>query len=195
MKCRVIGVGVCRLSCNGFGKYLDCSCGEPAEKPRIPPLFIIGYLCPQSPWWLVRQGRNEDAEAALRRLNNQEHYSDEDNRNTVAMMNHTTELERKTQSGTTYIDCFRGTDRRRTEIVMVVFAMQILSGQSIVGQGIQFLQRAGISTDLSFTINLVLQSMFMLGTIFSWGREFYPLLLHWHTCGRSRSLAVNRFEY
>lgn len=137
----------------------------------IPPLMAIAYFCPQSPWWLVRQGRHDDAAVALARLTNKDYYSEEDTRNTVAMMIHTTELERKTQAGTTYIDCFRGTDRRRTEIVMIVFAMQILSGQSIVGQGLQFLQRAGISTDLSFTLNMILQSMFMVGTIFSWGRE------------------------
>jgi SP family general alpha glucoside:H+ symporter-like MFS transporter len=93
----------------------------------IPPLFIIGWKCPQSPWWLVRQGRKDDAAASLARLNSTHHYSDEDRRNTVAMMVHTTEMERKTQSGTSYFDCFRGTDRRRTEIVMVCFAIQILS--------------------------------------------------------------------
>jgi len=31
------------------------------------------------------------------------------------MMVHTTALEEKTSSGATYLDCFKGTDLRRTE--------------------------------------------------------------------------------
>lgn len=89
-------------------------------------------------------------------------------------MQHTTELEIQAAFGTSYIDCFRGIDRRRTEIVMMTFAMQLLSGQNLIGQGIQFLQTAGISTDLSFSLNMVLNSMFVIGTFFSWGRELSP---------------------
>lgn len=51
---------------------------------------------------------------------------------------------------------------------MMAFTMQILSGQSLCGQGIQFLQQAGISTDLSFSLNMVLNSMFIIGTATSW---------------------------
>lgn len=52
---------------------------------------------------------------------------------------------------------------------MMVFAMQLLSGQNLIGQGVQFLQTAGISTNLAFSLNMVLNSMFIIGTIFSWG--------------------------
>lgn len=73
-------------------------------------------------------------------------------------MVHTTELEKQASKGTTYVDCFRKTDRRRTEIVMMVFAMQLLSGENLIGQGVQFLQTAGISTNLAFSLNMVLVS-------------------------------------
>ncbi|EJU01382.1 maltose permease [Dacryopinax primogenitus] len=135
----------------------------------IIPLCTIVYFCPTSPWWLVRQGRLEDAEASLRRLTNPERFTDQDARNTVAMMVHTTELERQATAGASYIDCFRKMDRRRTEIVMLTFAMQLLSGENLIGQGVQFLQQAGISNQLSFDLNMVLNSMFIIGTIFSWG--------------------------
>lgn len=131
-----------------------------------------------SPWWLVRKGRLEEAKASIKRLTNPELVSDQDAANTVAMMVHTTEMEIQASSGTSYIDCFRGIDRRRTEIVMMTFAMQLLSGQNLIGQGVQFLQTAGISTDLSFSLNMVLNSMFIIGTFFSWGCEYRRFAIH-----------------
>lgn len=83
--------------------------------------MVIVFFAPTSPWWLVRQNRLADAEASLKRLTNPELYSDQDAKNTVAMMVHTNEIEREAQAGTGYIDCFRGTDRRRTEIVSAAF--------------------------------------------------------------------------
>ncbi len=117
---------------------------------------------------MVRRGRLAEAEKNIRRLTNPELFSDQDVKNTVAMMQHTNEIEIENSSGTSYIDCFRGIDRRRTEIVMMIFASQLLSGQNLIGQGVQFLQTAGISTDLSFSLNMVLNSMFIIGTIVSW---------------------------
>jgi SP family general alpha glucoside:H+ symporter-like MFS transporter len=104
-------------------------------------------------------------------LTNPEIVSDTECYNTVAMMKHTNEMEILASAGTSYIDCFRGIDRRRTEIVMMTFAMQLLSGQNLIGQGIQFLQTAGISVDLSFSLGMVLNSMFIIGTFFSWIRK------------------------
>ena len=143
----------------------------------IPPLFAIVWFAPPSPWWLVRKGRLEEAKQAVRRLTNPDLVSETDCHNSVAMMQHTTELEIQAAFGTSYIDCFRGIDRRRTEIVMMTFAMQLLSGQNLIGQGIQFLQTAGISTDLSFSLNMVLNSMFVIGTICSWGCKSIDLIL------------------
>ncbi|KAJ6169209.1 hypothetical protein N7497_002052 [Penicillium chrysogenum] len=82
------------------------------------PLFIGIYLAPESPWWLVRKGRTEDAKRALVRLTSksQGQDGDFDPDETVAMMVHTTALEEKITQGASYLDCFRGTDLRRTEI-------------------------------------------------------------------------------
>ncbi|EJD45772.1 trehalose transport-related protein [Auricularia subglabra TFB-10046 SS5] len=135
----------------------------------IPPLALIVYFCPRSPWWLVRKGRLEDAEHAIRRLTSPDHFSQEQIKNSVHMMVHTNELEKAESAGTTYFHCFRKTDRRRTEIVMMVFAMQLLSGQNLIGQGVQFLQTAGISTTTAFNLNMVLNAQFIIGTIVSWG--------------------------
>jgi len=91
----------------------------------LPPLFAIAYFCPPSPWWMVRQGRFDDAKLAVRRLTNPALFSDAEVDDSVAYMMHTTEMEREVSEGTSYIQCFQGTNRRRTEIAMMTFTMQV----------------------------------------------------------------------
>lgn len=55
--------------------------------------------------------------------------------NLVAMMQHTNEIEQETVQGTSYIDCYKGTDWRRTEIACMAFAGQVLSGSEFAYSG------------------------------------------------------------
>lgn len=48
-------------------------------------------------------------------------------------MIHTNEVEKDISAGTSYLDCFRGIDLRRTEIVVGVWAIQNLCGSSFMG--------------------------------------------------------------
>lgn len=93
------------------------------------PLFIGIYFAPESPWWLVRKGRIEDAKKSLLRLTSQSRVSDFNADETVAMMVHTTALEENITAGSSYLDCFKGIDLRRTEIVCMCWAIQNLSGK------------------------------------------------------------------
>lgn len=52
---------------------------------------------------------------------------------TVAMMEHTNDLERELESGTSYLDCFKGVNLRRTEIVCFTWASQNLCGAGLMG--------------------------------------------------------------
>ncbi|KAF7313085.1 Maltose permease [Mycena kentingensis (nom. inval.)] len=133
------------------------------------PLMIGAYYAPESPWWLVRQGRHEDAAKSVRRLTDPQYFSEADTEKTVANMIHTTAIEREMQAGTSYLQCFRGIDLRRTEIAMMVFAMQLLSGENLIGQGVQFMKEAGLGVEAQFDLNLGLNSMFIIGTMASWG--------------------------
>ena len=74
------------------------------------PLIIGVALAPESPWWLVRKGRLEDAKKSLLRLTSLDRETDFDADETVAMMVHTTALEEQITKGASYWDCFRGTD-------------------------------------------------------------------------------------
>lgn len=84
------------------------------------PLIIGVAFAPESPWWLVRRGRIADAKRALLRLTSLNRETDFDADETIAMMTHTTALEEKITKGASYLDCFKGTDLRRTEIVCMV---------------------------------------------------------------------------
>nr|GAT58238.1 maltose permease [Mycena chlorophos] len=132
------------------------------------PLLLGAYFAPESPWWLVRQGRHEEAETSVRRLTNPAMFSKDDAKRSVANMIHTTAIEREMQAGTSYIQCFTGIDARRTEIAMMVFAIQLLSGENLIGQGVQFFVQAGLASTPAFDVNLALNSMFIIGTVASW---------------------------
>jgi len=102
-----------------------------------PVIILIGIpFAPESPWWLVRKGRLEDAEKSLNRLSS----SIVDNKLTLAMMIETDRLELEMQTGTTYWDCFKKINRRRTEISVMVFVIQVLSGIYLVGYAALFFQ-------------------------------------------------------
>ncbi|KAJ9114965.1 hypothetical protein QFC24_007081 [Naganishia onofrii] len=135
-----------------------------------PPLLIaLIWFAPESPFWLVRQERYADAEHSVRRLTTAQYFSEEDVKRNVAMKIHTTELEKNMSAGASYLDMFKGVDRRRTEVSLMVFAAQLLSGQNLIGQGVQFFQQAGMAVQASYDLNLALNAMFVVGTFVSWG--------------------------
>lgn len=102
------------------------------------PLAILLYLAPESPWWLVRKGRLEEAAVAVRRLGRASILTNLDE--SVAMMRRTIELE-KTEKEPSYLELFRGTDTYRTLIVCGVYAAQNLTGNLIANQAVYFFRR------------------------------------------------------
>ncbi|KXX73305.1 Maltose permease MAL31 [Madurella mycetomatis] len=86
----------------------------------------------------------------------------------LAMMVHTTKLEAEVTRGATYLDCFRGVDLRHTEICMVAFMGQILSGSSFAYTPTYFFTTAGMETYNAFNLSLGAKGMAFLGTVLSW---------------------------
>ncbi|KAH7320284.1 general substrate transporter [Stachybotrys elegans] len=165
---QLIGIGVLRSM---LGRTDEWAYRIPYALQWMWPLPIaIGiYLAPESPWWLVRRGRTREAKDALLRLTSLNRETNFDADETIAMMVHTTALEEKITAGSSYLDCFRGTDLRRTEIVCMAWAIQNLSGNSFSNYSTYFLRQAGLSTEDSYSFALGQYAINCVGTIGAWG--------------------------
>ncbi|SCV69713.1 BQ2448_1107 [Microbotryum intermedium] len=134
-----------------------------------PTLILIGCIfAPESPWFLVRQGRQEEAVAVVRRLTTPEEGSRFSPEATVKLMSYTNRLEESISAGTSYTDCFKGIDRRRTEIACAVWSIQNICGSAFMGYSNYFLQQAGFSAEASFNLSLGQYGLGLVGTISSW---------------------------
>ncbi|QUC16203.1 uncharacterized protein UV8b_00444 [Ustilaginoidea virens] len=163
-----IGIGVIRSMLNRDDEWAY----------RIPyalqwmwplPLFIGIFLAPESPWWLVRKGKTQEAKKALLRLTSLDRETDFDADETIAMMVHTTALEEKMTAGASYWDCFKGVDLRRTEIVCMTWAIQNLSGNSFSNYSTYFLKQAGLSDRDAYSFALGQYAINMVGVFGAWG--------------------------
>jgi SP family general alpha glucoside:H+ symporter-like MFS transporter len=125
--------------------------------------MVICYLAPESPWWLVRAERLEQAKQSIKRLSGGK--TEEQINNQVAMMVHTNRMEAEETKGATYADCFKGVNLRRTEIVCVAFAGQILSGSSFAYTPTYFFTTAGLPTAASFDLGLGAKGFAFIGTV------------------------------
>ncbi|KAH6692287.1 general substrate transporter [Plectosphaerella plurivora] len=130
------------------------------------PLGLLAYFAPESPWFLVRTGQLEAARNSLVRLSEPSHNVDLDA--TIAMMVHTDKTEKDEQAGTTYLECFKGTNLRRTEIACMSFLSQITNGGALCYSGSFFFQQIGLKADVSYYIGLGGTGIAFLGTCISW---------------------------
>ncbi|KAB5535363.1 hypothetical protein GE09DRAFT_1250525 [Coniochaeta sp. 2T2.1] len=77
------------------------------------PLLILILLSPESPWWLIRNNRREEALQSVKRLGNGDAEQAE---KSLAMIERTVQIERQMGGEPTLLDLFKGTDLRRTII-------------------------------------------------------------------------------
>lgn len=132
----------------------------------IPILAIGLYFAPESPWWLVRKGRVEEAEAALRRL--AKDSPKVDIKATLANIQATTLHEIEVEKDTTYMECFRGSNRTRTEVAIMVQIWQVITGISLIGYAVYFFELAGLPVSASFDMGVGNTAIGFVATCCSW---------------------------
>ncbi|KAK7429840.1 hypothetical protein QQZ08_003685 [Neonectria magnoliae] len=128
------------------------------------PLAILIFCAPESPWWLVRKGRLDDAAHAIGRLGRKSTLKPNE---TVAMMRRVVELE-KSSKEPNHLELFKGTDLYRTLIVCCVYLAQNLTGNLIANQAVYFFEQAGVSTDTAFALGLITSALQMIFVMLSW---------------------------
>jgi SP family general alpha glucoside:H+ symporter-like MFS transporter len=86
------------------------------------PLFIGAYLAPESPWNAVRRGKIDEARRSLMRLRQDTPQKETEVNASLAYIRHTTALEQSETGNASFLECFQGTNLRRTEIVRILLS-------------------------------------------------------------------------
>jgi MFS family permease len=112
---------------------------------------LIGQLCmPESPVYLVGQGKTRAAQKVLERM-----YSDHRDADAHLERIKLTLREAETQDSMSYLDCFKGTNLRRTMISVLVFLSEPMSGLGFISNyGALMYQYLGISDAKSFQLQI-----------------------------------------
>ncbi|OAP64575.1 hypothetical protein AYL99_00547 [Fonsecaea erecta] len=132
----------------------------------IPVIALGLFFAPESPWWLVRKGRVDEAENALRRLARESPKVDI--RATLANIEATTMHEIEVEKDTTFLECFRASSRARTEVAIMVQIFQVITGISLIGYAVYFFTLAGLPVSASFDMGVGNTAIGFVATCCSW---------------------------
>jgi len=107
-------------------------------------LIPFSWLIPESPYYLIRNGGNEKVYQSLQKLSNSQTNVAAVLAGIVEIYNH----ERETMAiskNIGFMDCFRGTDWRRTRIIIYCNAISQMVGATFLANGPYFLIMAGLN--------------------------------------------------
>lgn len=115
-------------------------------------IFPLALFAPESPWWLVRKNRVEDAERSLKRLTS--NLSEQSSKKAIALMIETNNLEKDLTRGTSFLDCFKGSNLWRTEISCMAWASQTFCSFVITGNATYFYEQAGLASSSAYKMTV-----------------------------------------
>ncbi|EGX90835.1 trehalose transport-related protein [Cordyceps militaris CM01] len=115
------------------------------------PLFIIVILAPESPYFLSRQGKDEEARKVLSRVNRDPKF---DQHGSLAIIHCVNEHEKKASERMGFMDCFKGVNLRRTEIAVIIYLTQQLVGSPLVFYSVNVLQKAGLTQSHALCVTM-----------------------------------------
>ncbi|KAK0654901.1 general substrate transporter [Cercophora newfieldiana] len=124
----------------------------------FPFVLAVGLpFMPESPYYLVMKGEHEKARRALQRL------SGEGVEARLVEIQKTVEAERALASEKpTFAECFRGTNLRRTRIILICFYMPQVVGAVLSANAPYFLNQTGLD---SSTVIMLVQVGISMGVV------------------------------
>lgn len=133
----------------------------------IPPGFMLvvaGIFLPESPSWLILHGKRDQAAKSLRRFNGPQH----DVAKSIATIELAIQEEHQIlEQKSSYFDCFKGPNLRRTTIVcMIYLAQQFIGVNFIAGYLPYYFTLAGVHNPIG--IAQVAYAIQLFGNICSW---------------------------
>lgn len=169
-----LGIAIGQLISSGVIKAFGSRTDDWAFRgPFAVQLFFVIFLlaglpfAPETPWYLVRKGRRQDATQSLRQL----YGLKVDVEALVDAIERTVAEEREMllQNEASWAQCFRGTDLVRTMISMGVFVCQHFVGIIFVlGYSTYFFELAGLPNSQSFDMGVGVTACGVVGNIMSW---------------------------
>lgn len=129
-------------------------------------LIPLLFFAPESPWHLVRRGRLEEAEKNIRRLQSPD--APIDPKQTLATIVYTNNLEEELSVGTSYWDCLKGFELRRTEIACLCFMGQVMNGTPIAYNATYFYEQIGLESKTIYNLNIGGYALALGGAFASW---------------------------
>lgn len=129
----------------------------------VIPVIMLGiyWILPESPNWLLSRGRREDARAALLYIR-KDSASEAEVDQELALIEASVAEQQEYHHATSYWDCFKGSNGRRTMIAAGVQFLEQLSGNAFASSySVIFMQEVGI-TNL-FQSNMARSCMSLAG--------------------------------
>ncbi|KAK4235189.1 general substrate transporter [Achaetomium macrosporum] len=132
------------------------------------PVIILAGLpfAPESPYWLIRQGRKSDARQALVKLSSSTNPPDIDQ--VLLGIEQTDLLEQELEAMSSYLDCLKGVSLVRTEISVMVYLIQVIGGNPLIGYANYFFEQAGLDSSDAFHMGVGNTALGFVGTVISW---------------------------
>jgi MFS family permease len=111
---------------------------------------LVAFIIPESPTYLLKRNKTEGAHKSLVKLHDPSTVDA-----TIIALQATLEHERKLNAltqGISYIECFKGSNWRRTRIALIANALQQFLGITLVSNATYFLELGGMSPSNSVMV-------------------------------------------
>ncbi|KAF2865474.1 general substrate transporter [Massariosphaeria phaeospora] len=109
------------------------------------PPFVMSFLLPESPAFLLLRNDKIKATASFRRLLGPTHSAQA----AADKMARTMDEESKNTTAVTYLDCFKGSNRRRSLIVMFAGSVEFLFGLGLLSSVSTFLPQLNMKSSMA----------------------------------------------